>query len=146
MWKIGSIVVGIGVMLAGCWISPTSQRYVDIVEKMTRRHIKTISRNDVTASVAFRPSEYYAAQDMVLDSALSVDSAKARYATSLYIVLGISSAKAGSSSYLLTHKGSAGFSEQVMINDFGREKDIFILHGRDTVLMQNYSYERNWER
>jgi hypothetical protein len=131
--------------LLSCVRTIPPERYLEKFERQKAKHCITINRNGITASVLCMPAKFFAARDARLDTTLQMDKAEKRYNNSLFFTLSIrpdSQSKPGS--FLLTKGGYAEFKNNVMLNSFGRENDIFLLHKNDTIPIAGIQYNRDW--
>jgi hypothetical protein len=130
--------------LLSCTSSLTPQQYIQYFEKHRSNFRTTIQRNGVTATVSYLPNEYYAAQEMQVDTTLTTARALKTYENSMFFVFSITSEQFKNGSILLQRDGVEGFADNVMKYTFDKEKDIFLLKGKDTVKAASCNYDRNW--
>jgi hypothetical protein len=138
------ILLVVSIFCLQCSNNLTAKEYVQYYEKNKKKYCKNIERNGIVATVCYVPSEYYAARDISNGIAASTDSTFARYKNSLYFVVLFKSKNGAKGSVLLQKDGIAGFKDNVLQNTFGRDQDIFLLHGNDTIKAATFNYERNW--
>lgn len=140
-----SLIVGLAALImANCTMQMKPKEYMRYYESHRKLFSSTANRNGVSATVTYTPSEYYAAREMANNPELSIDSAMKKYGNALYFTLTIASDSPNAGSVLLSRDGREGFSENVFKNTFGRDRDIFLHCGGDTVKTVNCEYERNW--
>lgn len=134
----------ITVIASGCSKSLPPSEYQTYIEKNKKKYSYIIERNGIQATIVHYPSLYYSARNMLSDPTLSLDSAINRYKESLFFVLSVVDKRREFGSVLLEKDGIHGLSQNILINSFERNNDIYLLNGKDTMKMANYQYERNW--
>jgi hypothetical protein len=140
-----SVIWGIvALVLCGCGRDLPPQAYMDYFGKNKDKFCKVVTRNGVTAKIAFVPSEYFVARDLNAGVSTSLDSLSSRYGKSLFFVFSLGDSSNRSNSILLERGGVQGFRESVFRNTFERGQDIFLLRGTDTVKVAACNFDRNW--
>jgi len=130
--------------LANCAKVMGPQDYIKYFDTHRSRFSSTVKRNGVSAVILYMPPEYYAAREMTANKHLALGKVLGKYAGTAYFAVTIASDRYKSGSILLQRDGMEGFGENVMKNSFDRDKDVFLLNGRDTIKAVDYEYERNW--
>ncbi len=120
------------------------EEYMDYMRKHSEKFSRTFKRHGVSATISYRPNELYAAQHMIADDSMTVDSAMKPFENSLLFTLAISADSIGNKSLLLERDGKAGFSTNVFKHTFGHKEDIFLLYKQDTVKCFDYRFERSF--
>jgi hypothetical protein len=145
LWVVAILCTLALVFSSGCSSKLEPEEYIEYINREGDKFCKTVERNGFITTVCHRPNEYYAAQEMRIDSTLTVQETLNKYQnTVIFTCEVIAKDNSNSGRLLLQGNGFADYGKNVNKNTFGKKDDIFLVNGNDTVQIAEYQYERNW--
>jgi len=143
VWQLFSIIVLI--ICSNCSKKLKPEEYLNYIDKNGDKLCKTIERNGFITQICYRPNEYYAAQDMCIDTTFNAQDALNKYSNTMIFTCNIKAKdKVNDGQMLLQGNGFADFKKNVVNNTFEKKGYIFLLNEDDTINVSEYQYERNW--
>ncbi len=133
---------GIAYLLTGCGGLPP-ERYQQYYRQNMDEFSHTVERYGVSACVSYVPAEVFVAREIVAGVDATVGELMDRYKRSLFFVLTVSAEDYPHSSPLRYGRGTAGYADAVVRNQFRRGDDVFVLVEGDTVHAAAYRFDRS---
>ncbi len=124
----------------GCGRPMSPGDFIHMIEN-DRGSVLSIERNGTVAKLKPLPREYFAAKMMMFDPAITFPEAMEKTGDGMTFVLTV---KPNEKRKSMISVNNSSFRGHLMNNTFGRERDVFLCKGRDTLYASNVVYERNW--
>jgi len=124
-------------LVVNCEKTLNSNEYVEYFNKNRMKFSKVVERNGISAIFTCHPPELFVAQTLNFDTTVNGNEIKEKYSRSIVVMLTIKPVSVDNKKWI-------GLSNDLKEFQTGKEKNAFLVNGKDTIYPVDYKVESGW--